>query len=480
MNLQINQGSWQQLIGRSHPLLVHLPIGILLLALVLALLSRRQQWQNLKAAIPVTLLAGFISAVCSCFTGYLLSLDGGYEDGILSIHQYLGIAVAVSSLTLYLLYTKWEKLKKWQLPGIIIIALLLSITGHYGGSLTHGDDYLSQAMPGGLRKLIGNKKSGAAQNNYTDIADARVYEDLVQPVLSNRCYSCHNAQKLKGGLRLESVELIRKGGEHGPVLKDSMPEMSELFKRLLLPENDEHRMPPKGKPGVSPNELALLQWWIAQGAPTGKKVKDLSKTPIITAVLEGMQGGGNIMHNAFVPEQSVAKADINAIQALIQKGVKVLAVGEENNFISITCINANDFDNADVALLLPLKSQLIWLDLSGTKITDSAFTTIAQLTQLTRLNVKQTKISGSTLNGLSSCQQLKYLNLSDNALKNADLKGLSKSKSLQQLYLAGSSVPTVAIQDLQTKLPTLKIDTGNISLAKLVTDTLVYHKEQGK
>ncbi|ATL48684.1 hypothetical protein COR50_16785 [Chitinophaga caeni] len=479
MNLQIDQGSWGEFLGRSHPLLVHLPIGILLLAMVLALLARKEQWGKLRSSIPIILLLGFISAVSSCITGYLLSLDGGYEEGILTTHQYLGITVAVCSLVLYIFYRKEDKFKNWQLPGLVIIALLLGITGHYGGSLTHGDAYLSEAMPGGLRRLVGGSDEKNVTVSYTDISEAKLYEDLVQPVLASKCYGCHNEQKLKGGLRLETIALIRKGGEHGPVLKDSMPASSELFRRLLLPENDEHRMPPKGKPGVSPHELALLEWWIAQGAPADKKVKDIPKSPVVIAVLEGMQGSGDGMQNEFVPGETVSAGDKNAIRALIEKGVKVLPVSEESNYLSITCMNAGSFSNEDMKLLLPLKSQLIWLDLSGTAIDDEALQQLSELHYLTRLNVKQTKISGGKLAALSSCKQLKYLNLSGNTLIEPDLAGLKNNKSLQQLYLFGSGVPAEKVTALKTMLPALKIDTGDAALPRIASDTIIYHKVPG-
>lgn len=235
MKLLISTGSWTAFTGRAHPLLVHLPIGILIVALLIMLLSRREKWRHWQAALPAILLAAVISAVFTCITGYLLSLDGGYDEKLLQTHMYLGIGVAVVSILLYILERKPGRHVRASMFAAAGMLLLISAAGHYGGSLTHGDDYLTAAMPEGLKKLTGIKTTAANHAAYTNIGDARLYEDLVQPVLMNRCYGCHNEQKLKGGLRLESVALIRKGGEHGPVLKDSLPEESELFKRLLLP-----------------------------------------------------------------------------------------------------------------------------------------------------------------------------------------------------------------------------------------------------
>ncbi|WP_212005461.1 c-type cytochrome domain-containing protein [Chitinophaga sp. HK235] len=477
MRLLAASGNWNLFIGRVHPLIVHLPIGILIIAFILALLARNSKRAALRSALPVLLLAAALSAIASCVAGYLLSLDGGYDDQLLSTHQWLGIGVAVISVLLLLVNTRQGRWSKAELPLFIVLILLVSAAGHYGGSLTHGDDYLLQAMPPALQSFTGSKKPADNVATYTNIGDARVYEDLVMPVLSSRCYGCHNAQKLKGGLRLESLALIRQGGEHGPVLKDSMPEESELFKRLVLPDNDEHRMPPKGKPQLAPRELELLYWWIAQGAPTNKTVKELPATPRIQLVLEAMMPAKALDHNEYVPSTDVAAADHASLAALEAKGVKVLPVAANSHYLAVSCINAAGFGDEDMTLLLPLKAQLVWLDLSGTRVTDAALATIGKLTALTRLELKHTAIKGNSGNPLATCQELRYLNLSGTTLNPAFLSALPKNKKLEQLYLYQSNTHGNAIQSLQQQLPRLRIDTGGYQLEKLASDTILYHKK---
>src|SRR5688572_7216389 len=90
-------------LGRFHPLLVHLPIGILLLAFLFELLALRQGFSHLKLAIQPALLIGAIAATASCITGYLLSLEGGYAEKIVQLHQYLGIATAILAFALFFL-----------------------------------------------------------------------------------------------------------------------------------------------------------------------------------------------------------------------------------------------------------------------------------------------------------------------------------------------------------------------------------------
>ena len=91
-------------IAPLHPVLVHLPIGILLLACFFQWLTINNRYVFLQPAIPVALFWGMIGAVVSCITGYLLSLSGDYDAQLASRHQWFGIAVAVFSFILYVLY----------------------------------------------------------------------------------------------------------------------------------------------------------------------------------------------------------------------------------------------------------------------------------------------------------------------------------------------------------------------------------------
>ncbi|MCW5921871.1 MAG: hypothetical protein KIS77_05965 [Saprospiraceae bacterium] len=131
-----------QVIGRFHPLLVHLPIGILLLAVLFEWMGRRsRRWQALRPAAPVTLLLGALAAVIACLTGWLLSLRGEYEEGLLVRHQWAGIGVAIVSLSAY-----WLRSSAWRAAYHYVMLLLLPgilIAGHWGIVMTHGEGYWS-------------------------------------------------------------------------------------------------------------------------------------------------------------------------------------------------------------------------------------------------------------------------------------------------------------------------------------------------
>src|SRR5262245_44709704 len=72
------------------------------------------------------------------------------------------------------------------------------------------------------------------QNTASDPAGIEFFETHVRPILSDHCFGCHSAQaeKIKGGLRLDARDLILKGGDSGPALVVGSPDQSLLIKAV--------------------------------------------------------------------------------------------------------------------------------------------------------------------------------------------------------------------------------------------------------
>ena len=135
-------------LGHLHPLIVHLPIGFLILAVVFEFLSLAKRSEALKRAVPFVLFLGFFSASIAALFGYLLAQGSGYDLETLSDHQLYGILLAVVSGILCLFtFSSIElamRLKRRTFSSLMLIMfLLVCYTGHLGGSLTHGKDYIS-------------------------------------------------------------------------------------------------------------------------------------------------------------------------------------------------------------------------------------------------------------------------------------------------------------------------------------------------
>jgi len=312
-------------------------------------------------------------------------------------------------------------------------------TGHYGGNLTHGEDFLTQP----LMAFLGKEPVKVVREPITDINKAVVFTDMVQPVLEEKCYKCHNNSKQKGKLRLDSPEHILKGGKHGEVLVAGNAAASELYKRLLLPEEDDERMPPKGKTQLTEEEIELIRWWIAQGKADFKTTvaqvpQDENIEPILAQYGSGESGNGEeegAGTTMDIPAVEVAKADPAAVEGMRKVGGTVTYLTPEKTFLAVNMVNNPDFSDEQMSALLPLGEQIVWLDLSDTKITDKGLQQVAKLKNLTRLSLDNTAISDAGLAHLQHSESLLYLNLYHTGISDKGLKNLEGIKNLKALYL---------------------------------------------
>ena len=463
-----------QFFGRFHPVLVHFPIGILILAFLFECLSRLNGYRKIRVAIPPSLLLGALFAIASSISGYFLSQEGGYDDELLERHKTLGIVTAIFSTIVYLLYVNARSFfqdksrrKAFYLILFMPLIILVSFTGHFGGSITHGEDYLFEMVNQSNTVIDPSVKLGA----ITEIAKAVFYADVIQPILEARCYSCHSASKQKGKLRLDGVSFIERGGEDGPIIEAGRADSSEIFIRLMLSLEDEDHMPPNEKPQPSSSEIALVQAWINEGANFEKKIAECSSAEKIkgyfTSVVEQSH------KEKLIPEEEVETADEVAIAGLSKNGILVIPVSRESNYLSVSFVNKRTASTVDIQSLLPLKKQIIWLDLARTTLSDSSISSIGQLSSLRRLSLEFTPISDQALQSISPLANLRYLNLVGTKITDEGLKQIAKLKNLENLFVYQTRLTEEGIKTYLTAAPNVSIDTGRYQLPKMLTDSVI-------
>ena len=95
--------------------------------------------------------------------------------------------------------------------------------------------------------------------------DNHFFESKIRPVLSEKCYECHSSKsaKIKGGLRLDHIELILQGGDSGPAIIQGKPDDSLIVQAIRYDDLDFH-MPPKEK--LSKVVVQDFEKWITEGA----------------------------------------------------------------------------------------------------------------------------------------------------------------------------------------------------------------------
>ena len=485
-------------IGHWHPVVVHLPIGMIIAALLLQALAARPAYASLRPAVAVLLLFGAFAGLVSCCTGYVLSTSGEYDATLVGWHQWMGIG-----LTFFCFYV-WSRVKLGRVHWVLWIVLLamVIVTGHLGGSLTHGADYLGFGASGeGVREV---------DSPIVDVQKARAYAEVVRPILRDNCYGCHGKTRQKGGLRLDDSAGMFRGGKDGVVLLPGRGGASEIIKRLLLPEEEEHHMPPKQKRQLNSREILLLHWWIDQGASMSRRVAELGQPDSVRPALLSVQGarrgsgggaaGSRAVAVGDVPEKEVEAADEKAVEALRAKGFLVMAVAQGRNWLEVeagggamdsgpgsgvagngiagagTAARGSTGEDDWVRLLLPIRKQLLSLRAGHTGIGDSAMKVIGQCTELRSLELSGDTVGDAGLAELKGLSELRVLNLVGTPVSAAGVEGLKGLVKLRAVYLYGTKVSAGDWSALRKVFPKVELDTGGYSLPKLETDTAVVRR----
>jgi uncharacterized membrane protein/mono/diheme cytochrome c family protein len=446
-------------IGRFHPTIVHFPIGLLLLAALLEGLALLRPFRRRRSAIALALILGAVSAVAAVVAGLLHSLEGGYDEALVSSHKWLGIAVAVGAVSAAVLKTRG--LDRAYAGTLLATVGTLLVVAHLGGSLTHGPGYLTYYLPPALKRAVGVAEARAAKPRIADIDSALVYQDLIAPIFKARCTSCHSATKEKGGLRLDTPKELVKGGKSGPVVVAGSPEESELLRRVTLPPGHKDAMPADGAKPLDIGETELIRWWIAHGASFEKKVADIEEVPASVATLFHRIAPPRIEKKKGLYAFDVAPADAQALAALHEAGYGIEPVAHDVSLLQVTTLNIQQtFGDEELTRLLPVAEQITWLDLSGTRVGDLGLAALAKMPHLTRLSLAKTAIGDEGLRHLSGLQNLEYANLYGTSVSDAGLKHLEGLDRLRALYLWQTQVTNEGAAHLKQTHPNLEIVLG--------------------
>ena len=451
-------------IGRFHHLANHFPIVLIILTFFIEFATRIGFFRKLKPAITPLLFLAAISGVFASLLGYVLYQAGDYQGDLVIPHMWLGIAVSTTALITY--FVKVLKLPiKNKIKNNLYLTLLtitagtVVIAGHQGGSLGHGKGYLTEYMPQVLRSIAGLPSRRPVVIKITDLQEAIVFNDIVAPIFESRCLTCHKQENNKSGLSLETPEGIQVGGENGPSLIPGNSEMSEIVKRIVLPLDDEHRMP-KGKSPLSENQIQLISWWIDEGASFDAKVKRLNVPKNIRSILDGLTVSPVSENDLSIV--NVQSLDTVLVQQLQDKGFHIWRISQDSDLLRIVYVQFGDskFSDEELQQLLPLSSNISWLDIGESQITNDGMNHLSKFRNLERLHLDNTSITDEGIEKLVFLNNLTYLNLYGTDISDLSLESISQMKSLKSLYLWNTKVTKKGVAQLREQLPDLNIESG--------------------
>lgn len=460
-------------LGHFHPVLLHLPIGVFILILLQeigAILSKRRGETPTRLGFP--LIFGVFSAILAVLAGFLLFRSGAEDfagNDLAERHLWGGVFFAIASVVTLVMKgwsismagsPIWYRLLLFGSVGVMTFA------SHDGASLTHGSDYLTQYAPNPLRKAMGLDPK---VDDDVPVADPVVYADVIQPILNRRCVSCHKEEKSKGRLRMDTFEMLVKGGKEGSAIEPGNSEDSNMVYRVELPMDDDEHMPPEGKPQMTAEELAVVKWWIDSGASPDQKLKDATVPADLLAVITDLMGaevkvsddaaghgGGEV---AGVKQSKEIVASVDSLAAQFPGAVSFEAQG--SGLVTLSAVSLRGkMDDEQFASFKPVIPNLVSADLSATKITDKSVALLKDAQYLKMLRLGETQIGDGAMKAIAELPAVESLNLFGTKVTDAGVMELAKAKSLKRVYLWQTGVTEEAITKLKEQLPEVEVIVG--------------------
>ena len=430
-------------LGKLHPVVLHLPIGALIMTFVLLLIAKFKKF-DLDRAIRIGVDFSFIGALIAALLGYFLSLDDDYDFNNLSFHFWSGIITLILSFALSVLHRAKGK-ENIFFACFVLTLISLTITGHKGGVITHGEDYLS---PEALYEV----RPPAIPND-----SILLYEAAVNLILDDKCVSCHNASKSKSGLRFDRYDLMMKGGERGSLFDPQNYKKGSLVKFISLPLEHELHMPPKNKTQLNERELWLLNYWVSSG-------EYLKSTPVALSSNDTLKN--NVL--AFLGlDKKVAPADREVLASIASLGFRINPNTFHDNLLKLKFLKKN-LEGKHMKNLRKIKNQIVELDLSNSNFDDLMSELISDLPNLKNLRLDQTNITDKTLELLNN-SNLEVLNLCNTEVSYKGLNNLAKIADAPKTIYAWN---TAVSNEDQVRLKALNSSTINFGSSEMFSEML--------
>ncbi len=252
--------------GRTHLVLLHFPIALVISAAVVELFRAfvmRGSEAKYRPSSGGTLMFVFamLGTIVSVVTGLVLGFDGGER---VDLHRILGIVSGVlmfiTWFTLVSVMKNEHKSGVGYLVMLCVSAVSIGATGHFGGDLTHGEGFLTKP----LKQLVGIEDQPKVMETETmgvSQASIEMFELSVLPIMERSCVECHGPDEAEDDVRLDTLAYVLD--DRVQTVRRGSPDDSELVYRIELPHDDPDIMPPEGDGApLTGDEIRVVREWI--------------------------------------------------------------------------------------------------------------------------------------------------------------------------------------------------------------------------
>ncbi|MBS0195243.1 MAG: hypothetical protein JSR77_00635 [Planctomycetes bacterium] len=451
--------AWLRVAARLHPVVVHFPIALLLTAAGVELwrIARRGVTPATTAltccglAVPAAAAAAVAGWLHADLESHAKTLGPAME-----LHRWVAIGASVAALIAWWLGLIARtpanlRARRWWVFVLFVSAGGMGASGHLGGSMVWGDGYI-------LKPLFGAAPAKEAVPRPMRLAPAGTiltvrYADQISPIFERRCVECHNASKLKGGLRLDLLAAAFDVEQDLWAILPGDPDGSELVARIAPDAGNKERMPPKGE-RLTAEEISLIRTWIQEGAWEGTEgqtppAESPSTSPSPRAATP--QGPDEVRATAAWSEAE--QAAIAAVRAAGGRAEPV-ALGDERLDINLSVGAPTD---ETLAAMHAVEGRIAQLNLAGSRVSESAVLgLISNCVALRVLDVSRTSCGDATAAAAAKLPVLERANFFGCSLTDEGLRGLAR---LKWIGVAATGVTPAAADQLRAK--GVRVETGS-------------------
>lgn len=434
---------WMSPLGRMHPLFLHLPIGFVVILVLFLFLKNEIEAKSYEIIIKLLLTLTALSAVVVAIMGFFLSKEGGFDTNLLQIHKWAGAGVSFLSYVA-LLFSEQIKFTSKKYGSLGLLATI-AFAGHFGASITHGENYLFEAF---------QTSKPAPKFSENDA----MYQAVIFPILEAKCLACHNDQKVKGELNMSSIEKILKGGKHGGIWKAGDALNSLMIKRTNLPLDEKAHMPPKGKSQLTLDEIALLTAWINEGADVKKVFKNyLASSEIKKLAVKFIASKPTEKAEKVYTFSMSSESDLKEVNTPF---CSVFQFASNSPALQADFFVSKKFERKNLENLSKVSEQLVILNLAKMPIKDEDLALIANFPNLEKLNLNQTDITGNTFEQLKKCKNLESIALAGTKISKDNLQKLLDLPTLFEVFVWDTAIDEANVAEFSKKYPKIKFNRG--------------------
>jgi len=420
--------------GRLHPLLVHLPIGFLILSILIETYSDLFKNKINNRIISFSWFLSFISSAFSALFGWLLAETGLYIEENLSLHKLFGFILVGMCFLAWIIRLSFFKdfiPKKFKSFSNFAIIIILFITGHNGGNITHGENYLFEYAPEEIKNRFVEDENLLAEISIS-LDSIELYSNIIEPILIKKCISCHNNEIKRGDLDLSSLPLLTKGGNAGSPIDKINPRNSLIFKRIRLPVDNIKFMPPDG-PIVSYDEINTILWWIKNSDKSSDVLSSIKIPDEIKISLNKIYNIG-FSDKQWFEKITVQELDESKLLNIDKSIFQVKFISSNRKFLSVKYLK-NNLSEVEFNQLEIIKDHIAYLFIKESNLSDKSLLNFLNLKNLVSLDIQKNSISDEGIKTLQKLENLEILNLYGTKISKNSLEIIESFKNLKRVYV---------------------------------------------